>query len=120
MHAEVLGAHVDKKSRFEGVLHGPLCVLCLLRVQDSMLLEEVEAEDGAAIRAAPNVIPLHLQQVVELSKVVKAQFFARVGDRIDTVELFGEEHWGVRGQKCAPEDSVRHSVVALERVKDAV
>ena len=43
LHPEVLGPHIDEKSHFEAVVHCSFCVQGLLRIQDGMLLEEVEA-----------------------------------------------------------------------------
>jgi len=95
MHVEILVSYVDKDCGLKGVYHITLGAQGLLRVQDAVLLKEVEAKNGALVGLPWDPGSLNFDQVVQLSKVVEVELLAGVDDGVDVEQLLREHGRGV-------------------------
>ena len=90
LHREVLRSNVYKDCRLEAILGQAFWSLRLFRVQNPVLLEEIEAEDSLLVWNACGAIhwSLRLQQVVQLDEVIEVELLTIVHDRVDVEQLF--------------------------------
>ena len=115
---------MDEDCGREAVLKITLRPLRQLRIHYSMLLVEIEAERcllldvGKDCLISASSLLIDFQQEVDFGEIVEVELFAGVKERIDLEHFFRKHCRSVRGQECAPEDSMRHGIVALQSVED--